>query len=195
MTSRSRRARQRADQRRRRRAQFLFAGALVVLLLAGILIAIATRRVSPNGSVTDPARFDLPALSGPGRVSLAAYRGHPVVVNLFASWCTECQHELPGFAKVAAATRGQIAFVGVNSEESGDGAAMAARFHLADAGFALARDVGPSPASGLHDALLAPGMPVTAFYDAQGRLVDRSLGALAESDLRARLDRLYGTHL
>jgi hypothetical protein len=35
-------------------------------------------------------------------------------------------------------------------------------------------------------------MPVTAFYDARGHLVDRSSGGIFEPDLGAKLHQLYG---
>jgi thiol-disulfide isomerase/thioredoxin len=142
--------------------------------------------------VSDPTRFDLPALSGPGRVRLADFRGKPVVVNMFASWCTVCRAELPAFTAQAHRLAGRVVFVEVNSEETGSGTAMAVEFHLAQAGMILARDLGPPPASAMHDALGAQGMPVTAFYDATGNLVDRSLGALVGSDLGSKLHDLYG---
>ena len=143
-----------------------------------------------TGSSTDPAAFDLPRLDGPGRVQLAGFRGTPVVVNLFASWCDACRLELPGFARAARQLQGKVAFVGVDSLETGDGRAMASEFDLAASGFTLAKDAG-AMGSGFHDALGATGMPVTAFYDASGRLVERRIGAMPEPLLRQTLRKLY----
>lgn len=38
-------------------------------------------------------------------------------------------------------------------------------------------------------------MPITAFYDAQGRLIDVANGALLEPQLRAALQQLYGVEV
>lgn len=174
---------------RRRRLQL---GAGTLALVAVALVAALSSGGGAGSSVTDPTHFDLPAMEGEGRVRLADFRGKPVVVNFFASWCTACEFELPGFTAVAEDLDGEVAFVGVNSLETGNGRAMAEEYGLAEAGFVLAKDAGGRQGSGLHDALGGRGMPITAFYDAEGNLVDFVGGARAEDDLRARLQRLYG---
>ncbi len=127
--------------------------------------------------------------TSPNRITLAQYRGKPVVVNFFASWCTSCDFELPGYHRVSQALESKVTFVGVNALDHGDGLAMARRFHIDN--WPLARDIGGSDRSGLHDALGGQGMPLTAFYDAQGHLVDRAFGALPEDTLRAKLHQLF----
>ena len=94
---------------------------LGVVLVVGVgLVATALDRGSDGEGSTDPGAFDLPALQGDGRIRLADFEGTPVVVNFFASWCTACDAELPGYAKVARELDGQVAFVGVNAQETGD---------------------------------------------------------------------------
>jgi cytochrome c biogenesis protein CcmG, thiol:disulfide interchange protein DsbE len=183
--------RQRQPARPRRRTRWLVAGLAVVLIAAVGLAATALDDGGASGGSTDPEAFDLPALRGEGRVRLADFRGTPVVVNFFASWCTACDAELPGFAKVSDELDGRVAFVGVNSNETGDPLYMPRRHGIAD--WPLARDIGGRNGSGLHQALGGRGMPITAFYDARGKLLHVDLGALPEPALRQRLDDLYGT--
>lgn len=123
---------------------------------------------------------------------LADFRGKPVVVNFFASWCDACRFELPGFASAADRLRGKVAFVGVNSLETGSGMRMAREFDLPDSGFVLAKDIKGQQRSGLHDALGGRGMPITAFYDDKGQLIDFAGGALPGDALRQKLQQLYG---
>jgi thiol-disulfide isomerase/thioredoxin len=162
------------------------------LLVAAIAVALAASNKSGAAGVTSPTAFDLPRLDGPGRVQLSTFRGRPVVVNFYASWCPNCREELPGMAKVAKELNGRVAFVAVDSEDTGDGLGMARQYRLAESGFVLAHDVGGHPASGLHDALHALGMPATAFYDTDGHLVFRAIAAMPEATLRAKLRELYG---
>lgn len=166
----------------------------VVLAAVAIVALVATLSGGGSGSGSDDIdadAWDLPALGSDARVRLADFDGKPVVVNFFASWCTTCEFELPGFTKVASALRGQVAFVGVNALETGDGAAMAREFALEENGFVLARDTGGRNGNGLHEALGGRGMPITAFYAADGALVEFVGGALTEDALRTKINELF----
>jgi len=163
----------------------------MILVAVGVL---AFRGGTPTpGAVTRPNAFSLPALNGTGWVRLADYRGLPVVVNFFASWCTECQAELPGFRQEAMALKGKVIFVGVDSLETGDKNYLIRKFNLVGAFAAVARDVGPN-GNGLHAALGGGNtMPMTAFYGADGRLLDVERGALVPVSLLAmKIARLFG---
>ncbi|MHB8463343.1 MAG: TlpA disulfide reductase family protein [Acidimicrobiales bacterium] len=163
--------------------------AAVAILVGVVVLAVGGGR--DTHSVTSPSGFDLPALTSSGRVRLSDYRGKPVVVNLFASWCAECRVELPAFARAATDLRGRVQFIGIDSLETGDGRAMAAEYHLTESGFVLGRDVGAG-GSAFHDALHAPGMPVTIFYDRAGHIVGRDIASLPESLLRSQLHQFSG---
>lgn len=45
--------------------------------------------------------FDIPALAGGGRLTLADLKGQPTVVNVFASWCAPCRIEHPLLMRLA----------------------------------------------------------------------------------------------
>ncbi len=136
--------------------------------------------------------FILPGLLTHDQVKLSAHAGKPVVVNFFASWCVYCNEELPGFVQVTSATRGKVDFIGVDTNDTGDGAAMARRFDLAGAGFSLARDIGTAPSSMLWSTFGGQGLPVTAFYDAQGKLVDFSAVMLTQQELQQHIKDNFG---
>jgi thiol-disulfide isomerase/thioredoxin len=176
----------------RRKQRAAIVGAIVLILVAvGVL---AFRGGSPTaGAVTNPTAFSLPTLNGNGQVRLAHYRGNPVVVNFFASWCTACQAELPGFTQEASALKGKVTFIGVDSLETGDKNFLPNLFHLDGSFAALARDIGPD-GNDLHAALGGGNtMPMTAFYGADGRLLDVERAALVPvGALQAKIAQLYG---
>lgn len=147
------------------------------------------------GYSTDPAAWELPRLDGAGSIRLAGFASRPVVVNFFASWCVACDAELPGFAAASQQLRGRVTFVGVNALETGDRLYMPRRHGII--WWPLARDVGGTVGSGLHNALSGGlnAMPITAWYDANGHLLHVDRGALPEAALRARLAELYGIAL
>jgi hypothetical protein len=160
---------------------------------AAVVIAVALLASGSGGAtgVTSSSSFDLPAISGSGRIRLIDFRGKPTVVNFFASWCTACDSELPSFSAVSAQLRGRVNFVGVDALETGDRMFMPRRHGIT--WWPLAHDVGGANGSGLHDALCrCNSMPVTAFYDPNGRLLGVDQEALVGSALPAELQRFYG---
>ena len=161
--------------------------------LVALLVIVVTRTTAAPGPATSTSAsaWTLPHLEGSGTISLADFRGKPLVVDFFASWCTPCRSELPEFLTVSRQLGGQVGFVGVDSEENGDGPAFARQ--TGATAWPLARDVGGSQLSGLRDALASiPGMPVTAFYDASGTLRDVRLGAMTGAALATHLRELFG---
>jgi thiol-disulfide isomerase/thioredoxin len=113
---------------------------------------------------------------------LATYRGTPVVVNFWASWCGPCRKELPAIAAFAKA-HPEIAVVGVDYQDSTKEAKAFATERGAN--WPSVVDDGPIGA-----AYKVPGLPATFLIDAQGQLIDRILGEVTEEMLNARVPEL-----
>jgi len=111
---------------------------------------------------------------------------------MFASWCTQCEAELPGVHDTATKLAGKVRFVFVNSNETGDAAAMADRFHLFD--FPVPSDVGGSGGNGLYYYSLGGtgGVPLTAFFAADGRLLGAVRASLVGQDRTATSRAVFG---
>ncbi len=190
----SKRELQRSAARKRARTRKIRNWGIGVVVIIAVAGGIVWGEVTKATGSTDPAAWDLPAI-GPTaehqeRVRLADFAGKPTVVNFFASWCVECDRELPGFRTVSTEFADQINFVGIASQETGNALTMPSRHDVLD--WPLAQDVGGRNRSGLSEALGARGMPLTAFYSPEGELLHRQLGALDEGQLRQILAQLYG---
>jgi len=164
------------------------AAGLVLVLVA--VIAFRDADAKPTGTSTSAKTFALPSLDGKKTIRLADFRGKPTVVNLYASWCDICDLEMPGYAKASAQLKGKVNFIGVASMETGDPKLMPERYDVT--WWPLARDVGGSNGSGLHDEYARGfGLPITAFYDADGKLLRVHRGGLVGADLTDSLHELY----
>jgi thiol-disulfide isomerase/thioredoxin len=121
---------------------------------------------------------------------LQALRGTPVVVNKWASWCGPCRFEFPWFQSLAEKRGGQIAFLGVNSNDS-DSSAKQFLSELplpypsySDPDLNIAQDLGGPPQA----------FPTTTFYDRSGKQVFSHPGVYAnEQDLVADVNRYAGS--
>lgn len=189
-------ARVEAARTKQRRQGYVIWGSLGVLFIAIAVYAVFGGGPGRTGSA-EAENWDLPAF-GPAaehteRVALADFQGKPTIVNFFASWCVECDRELPHFATISAQLAEEVNFVGVASAESGNPLFMPER-HGVD-WWPLARDIGSSfGGNDLAQALgmRAGSMPLTAFYDANGTLLTVNPGAMTEQSLRANIAGLYG---
>lgn len=103
--------------------------------------------------------------TGAFRARLAALRGHPVVVNGWASWCGPCRFEFPFLQRAAVDYGKRVAFVGLDAEDNhGDASGFLARFPISYPSY-------EDPNDRVVQAIKAPrGLPFMLFYDARGQL-------------------------
>lgn len=118
--------------------------------------------------------------------SLSDYRGKPVVLNFWASWCGPCRDEAPVLSKTAAYYKDTATLIAVNLTASDD--ESSARSFASQQGFEF-------PV--LLDRLGTVGelyrirpVPTTMFIDSRGVITGIALGSLGEDELRRRIDAL-----
>ena len=186
----------RSPSARRRRRRTLVVSSLAGLTFFAVVTMAVLDQPSMRGFSTSPTAWKLPPQAGGPAVSLDSLRGHPVIVNFFASWCQVCADELPVFAADARLLRGRVDVVEVNALETGNGTAFADRFHLSGAATAVLSDVGGSQGDGLYQALGGSGtMPMTAFYSSSGQLLGTHVGGYDAQTLASAVRGYYGVTL
>ncbi|MDH3755342.1 MAG: TlpA family protein disulfide reductase [Acidimicrobiia bacterium] len=166
---------------------------LAIVLIVGVVVFFAVSADDSGGEgITTADGWDLPALDdvgdedGDGRVTLAEFEGTPTVVNFFASWCVECERELPAFAILAEELEGDIDFVFANSNETGNWRPMAERGGIEE--YPIVQDIGGTQRNGLYRSVGGTGgMPITAFYDAEGNLVFTNPGGMTVASVQETL--------
>ncbi len=152
----------------------------LVAVIAAILAGVVTSLVTDDGGDGDPAGegrltvaeeapdLVLPRLGGGDDVRISDYRGQPLVVNFWGSWCDPCVDEMPALQRVHESLGDQVAFLGVNVNDAEEAAVrMVARTGVT---YDLARDVDGE----LGQALEVTTFPTTFLIDADGTIVDVS---------------------
>jgi thiol-disulfide isomerase/thioredoxin len=131
---------------------------------------------SHKGEAAPDAQFEGPD----GKpTSLAAFRGAPVLVNLWATWCAPCIKEMPTLDALAG--DGKLKVVAVSQDLEGRKAAapfLAKHGWTKLAGYA-------DPKLGLSTGLNA-NLPTTILYDAAGKELWRVQGAMEWTGPEAR---------
>ncbi|HEY8314233.1 MAG TPA: TlpA disulfide reductase family protein [Candidatus Baltobacteraceae bacterium] len=115
-----------------RRANWLYWAAAV--LIAAAVLAVYFRG-GTGSSASGPAALageaapSFPIVDLRGKSDgLAAYRGHVVVMNLWASWCPPCRAEMPDLQRLYAGYKSRnVVVIGVNQGESAERARSFAR--------------------------------------------------------------------
>jgi thiol-disulfide isomerase/thioredoxin len=163
----------------------------LALLLAAVVVGIVLARdgadtaVSPAPRDTTGART-APALEGEDpitgeRVSLAEFRGTPVVINVWASWCVGCIEEAADLREFAEA-HPEAVVLGIDFQDTRAGAKDFYRTW----GWTH-----PSIWDGsgtMASALGLVGMPTTYFLDERHRIVTQVVGTTDRAGFERRLE-------
>lgn len=115
---------------------------------------------------------------------LAGLRGHPVVVNGWASWCGPCRAEFPFLQRTSVDMGKRVAFMGLDTEDNdGDARGFLEKFPVSYPSYTL-----PRIPAGTFGAVR--GLPFMLFYDEHGELQYLHQGGYrSEAQLRADVRR------
>jgi cytochrome c biogenesis protein CcmG/thiol:disulfide interchange protein DsbE len=175
----------------------LLIGGGVILALLGVYQILPNSSSNEEGiSVADyqakavpdsrPAPdFTMPDLDSGESISLSAFRGKIVVLNVWASWCLPCREEAPALQAAWEAYGGRgVQFLGSNYQDDRD----AARGFIREFGITYPSVFDPSGRLAVDYGFV--GLPSTFVIDSSGRIRFQFTGYMTGQKLRRVLDEL-----
>jgi cytochrome c biogenesis protein CcmG/thiol:disulfide interchange protein DsbE len=165
------------------------------VLIIGMLIVAAVVAILFLGLGKDPQHIDSPLIGRPApgfalkavgsgeTIDLAQYRGKPVIVNFWATWCHPCWDEHPVLTANAQMLGDKVQFVGVvfQDEES------KIKSFLQQRGWAYPTLVDQAGKTAI--AYGVGGVPETYFLDKNGTIVAKFAGPMSADDIQTNLQK------
>ncbi len=121
-------------------------------------------------------------------IKLADFRGRPMVVNTWASWCPFCVEELPVFASAQEEIGDQITFVLINRAET----LQAAQRFSGQVGVTGRLVLLLDPADSFYKSIGGFSMPETIFVDKEGFIIQHKRGPMPLEEIRRRIKEAFG---
>jgi thiol-disulfide isomerase/thioredoxin len=142
-------------------------------VLCAIGVTLAAGATNPEevrvGQELHPAT--LQGLNGPSR-ELAEFRGRPLIINVWASWCGPCRAEMASLERLAWRDQGKaVTIIGISTDDSVDDA----RAWLKQSNATLNQFIDQHLQ--MEHMLGASRLPLTVLVDSHGRVLDKIYGA------------------
>jgi thiol-disulfide isomerase/thioredoxin len=148
--------------------------AVLLVCLSCFFMAISPSHAKTPGEIEvgDILR-DLPlrGLNGPAK-SLSAFKGMPLVINVWASWCAPCRAEMGSLDRLAKRYGKQFSVIGISTDDYPENA----RAFLQKSGTAFPMFIDNQPWP-LENMLGANRLPLTVLVDSDGKVIAKYYGA------------------
>ena len=170
----------------------LIAVVAIVVVVAAAGGYLANRSWFAGSEPSLPERritFTLPDLKGTPR-SLDEWRGRPLLVNFWATWCAPCRREIPLLKKTQAAHGDALQVIGVAVDHAEEVVAYAG---TAEFNYPVLVGQEEAMAAAETSGIEFLGLPFTMVISADGRLIKTHIGEILETHLEqivAVLERL-----
>ena len=144
---------------------------LILFCLAGtttLAYALPSGEVVIGGTLREAT---LRGLSGPSR-KLSEFRGKPLIINVWASWCGPCRQEMGSLERLARSKIGkQFTVIGISTDDYPE----AAKSFMKRSGTTFSHFIDQRLL--LENMLGAERLPLTLLIDANGKVLGKYYGA------------------
>jgi thiol-disulfide isomerase/thioredoxin len=146
-----------------------------VLIVAFLCLAGAIPKAGADGgqvAIGAPLQEAvLTGLNGPSR-RLSTYRGKPLLINVWASWCGPCKQEMASLERLAWRDQSRyFAIIGISTDDEAERALSFLKTSNATISHFIDRDLQ------MEHMLGASRLPLTVLVDADGRILEKVYGA------------------
>ncbi|MGL4986164.1 MAG: TlpA family protein disulfide reductase [Treponemataceae bacterium] len=155
-----------------------------LLMLLILLISISSFAQTVGLKVGNIApNFTLDTLEGK-EVKLSDYRGRPVFLNFWATWCPPCVREMPDMQKIHTKYQDKLTMLGLNSgENKKEVQAFITKNKLS---FPIILD----PQGKISMQYNVQAIPTTYIIDKKGIIVEKKIGAMTEKQMEALVSKI-----
>lgn len=169
--------------------------AIVVLLAgAGLLYNQFSDKVVQDLNAADSTQTaataaDFTVFDADGKEhKLSDYKGKPVVVNFWASWCGPCKSEMPAFQAMWEQYGDEVEFLMVNLVDNASETVKSAQDFLATTDYTFPVYFDTEQSAAYTYSIYS--IPTTIFVDADGNLVNSIKGAMPQATLEQYIQQV-----
>ena len=119
---------------------------------------------------------------------LSDYKGKPVVVNFWASWCGPCKSEMPAFQAMWEQYGDEVEFLMVNLVDNASETVKSAQDFLATTDYTFPVYFDTEQSAAYTYSIYS--IPTTIFVDADGNLVNSIKGAMPQATLEQYIQQV-----
>lgn len=170
----------------------LIIGLIVLIGGASILYSSLSEDESADNAQGSEAKIPVPDFTvfdvDGKEVHLSDFKGKPVVLNFWASWCGPCKSEMPDFDEKAKELEDKVQFLMVNVTDGSQETVESASQFIKDQGYTF--PVFYDTEMNASSAYGATSLPMTFFIDAEGFGIARAVGAINSAALQQGIDMI-----
>ncbi len=161
---------------------------VIVAVVFGILIfRVWNKSISTEIKLRLAPEFALRDYEG-REVKLSDFRGKPLLVNVWASWCPFCRDELRDFAAIQKEFGDKIVIIAIDRAESLE----VVKKYSDDLGVTDKLVFLLDPADSFYQSIGGFSMPETIFVNKEGLLISHKRGPMRQEEIRRRIQDVFG---